>query len=268
MATLDPATLAPLYRWVDTIPLDRPKKNIARDFSDGVLMSQVIHYFFPRLVELHNYSASNSVDQKNYNWKTLNNKVFKKMGFMLSPTDIEAVVTCKKHAIERVLLLMQAKIAEYQRTQGGHGTGTAPDALDAHVSSTAAVAAVAAVPATVSPTNQTMGRKANQSQYASSAAAPVPTRHRSIDHTHSSSSSRSSDPSSASHGHGHGPASSASSMPSASASVSSPSVRDLQETVDILQLKVSKLEQLLQLKNSKIASLQARIEQLEGKGTR
>jgi len=267
MATLDPATLAPLYRWVDTIPLDRPKKNIARDFSDGVLMSQVIHYFFPRLVELHNYSASNSVDQKNYNWKTLNNKVFKKMGFMLSPTDIEAVVTCKKHAIERVLLLMQAKIAEYQRTQGGHGTGTAPDALDAHVSSTAAVAAV---PATVSPTNQTMGRKANQSQYASSAAAPVPTRHRSIDHTHSSSSSRSSDPSSASHGHGHGhgPASSASSMPSASASVSSPSVRDLQETVDILQLKVSKLEQLLQLKNSKIASLQARIEQLEGKGTR
>ena len=72
MSDLDPAALSHLYRWIDTIPLDRPKKNIARDFSDGVLMSQVVHYFFPKIVELHNYSASNSIDQKNYNWKTLN----------------------------------------------------------------------------------------------------------------------------------------------------------------------------------------------------
>lgn len=72
MADLDPTALSHLYRWIDTIPLDRPKRNIARDFSDGVLMSQVVHYFFPRIVELHNYSASNSIDQKNYNWKTLN----------------------------------------------------------------------------------------------------------------------------------------------------------------------------------------------------
>ena len=72
MSELDPSSLSQLYRWIDTIPLDRPKKNIARDFSDGVLMSQVVHYFFPKMVELHNYSASNSIDQKNYNWKTLN----------------------------------------------------------------------------------------------------------------------------------------------------------------------------------------------------
>ena len=24
-----------LYSWIDTIPLSRPKKNIARDFADG-----------------------------------------------------------------------------------------------------------------------------------------------------------------------------------------------------------------------------------------
>ena len=27
--------LAELYRWVDTVKLSRPKRNIARDFSDG-----------------------------------------------------------------------------------------------------------------------------------------------------------------------------------------------------------------------------------------
>jgi hypothetical protein len=27
--------LKPLYMWIDQIPLSRPKRNIARDFSDG-----------------------------------------------------------------------------------------------------------------------------------------------------------------------------------------------------------------------------------------
>jgi hypothetical protein len=67
-----------LYTWVDEIPLSRPKRNIARDFSDGgereavilwlhvhvlrlptllcaVLMAEVVHHYFPKLVELHNY---------------------------------------------------------------------------------------------------------------------------------------------------------------------------------------------------------------------
>lgn len=31
----DDAELEQLYTWIDSIPLSRPKKNIARDFSDG-----------------------------------------------------------------------------------------------------------------------------------------------------------------------------------------------------------------------------------------
>ena len=34
--------LKPLYQWVDEIPLSRPKRNIARDFADGVLVAEVI----------------------------------------------------------------------------------------------------------------------------------------------------------------------------------------------------------------------------------
>lgn len=44
------------YGKVDTINLSRPKKHIARDFADGVLMAEVVHHFLPKLVELHNYS--------------------------------------------------------------------------------------------------------------------------------------------------------------------------------------------------------------------
>jgi hypothetical protein len=64
--------LKEIYNWVDEIPLTRPKRNISRDFADGVLAAEIIHYFFPNLVELHNYSNVNSVQQKSYNWKTLN----------------------------------------------------------------------------------------------------------------------------------------------------------------------------------------------------
>jgi hypothetical protein len=64
-----------LYTWVDSIPLTRPKRAIARDFADGVLVAELVAHYCPRLVQLHNYSAASSAAQKLYNWTTLNQKV-------------------------------------------------------------------------------------------------------------------------------------------------------------------------------------------------
>ena len=72
---MDDAELQRLYAWVDEIPLSRPKRNIARDFADGVLVAEVCHHYFPRLVDLHNYPPANSMQQKLYNWDTLNSRV-------------------------------------------------------------------------------------------------------------------------------------------------------------------------------------------------
>lgn len=63
-----------IYNWVDEIPLSRPKKNISRDFCDGVLVSEIVHHYYPKLVELHNYSSAHSTSGKLYNWNTLNCK--------------------------------------------------------------------------------------------------------------------------------------------------------------------------------------------------
>ena len=43
-----------IYEWVDSIPLSRQKKNIARDFNDAVLLAEMIKYHYPRLVDYHN----------------------------------------------------------------------------------------------------------------------------------------------------------------------------------------------------------------------
>jgi hypothetical protein len=50
-----------IYNWVDKIPLSRPKRNISRDFADGVMVAEIVDHFWPKLVELHNYSAGNSL---------------------------------------------------------------------------------------------------------------------------------------------------------------------------------------------------------------
>ena len=61
-----------IYGWIDQIPLSRPKKNMARDFADGVLLAEVIAYYQPKLVEIHNYVPANSSSKKMSNWNTLN----------------------------------------------------------------------------------------------------------------------------------------------------------------------------------------------------
>jgi len=100
---MDDEELQRLYAWVDEIPLSRPKRNIARDFADGVLAAEVCHHYFPRLVDLHNYPPANSMQQKLYNWETLNSRVLRKLGAALPRADIEAVCQCAPGAVERVL---------------------------------------------------------------------------------------------------------------------------------------------------------------------
>ena len=64
--------VAELYLWVDEVPFSRPKKLIARDFSDAVLMAELVAHFLPRLVDVKNYVPSTATQTKVGNWKLLN----------------------------------------------------------------------------------------------------------------------------------------------------------------------------------------------------
>jgi hypothetical protein len=39
-----------VYSWVDEIPLSRKKSNINRDFSDAVLLAEIVHFFDPKRI--------------------------------------------------------------------------------------------------------------------------------------------------------------------------------------------------------------------------
>ena len=110
---LDDEELQRIYQWVDEVPLSRPKRNIARDFADGVLVAEIVSHYFPRLVELHNYSAANSYAQKIYNWNTLNTKVFRKLGFTAQKQELDELCNCHAQAAEKLLKQLQIKMAKY-----------------------------------------------------------------------------------------------------------------------------------------------------------
>ena len=116
---LDDEELQRIYQWVDEVPLSRPKRNIARDFADGVLVAEIVSHYFPRLVELHNYSAANSYAQKIYNWNTLNTKVFRKLGFTAQKQELDELCNCHAQAAEK--LLKQLQTSSQGSAPGRHG---------------------------------------------------------------------------------------------------------------------------------------------------
>ncbi len=205
---LDDEQLRTLYAWIDQIPLSRPKKSISRDFSDGVLMAEIIAAYFPSLVELHNYTPAHSVKQKIYNFETLNQKVLRKLGYVLTRSTIEDVVNCKPLAVEHVLNQLQLKMAKYKEKKSKMQPEMNSPVSNSNMNkykSPSSPTPPAAMKQGENPYN--MGR--NVRAY--------------IDEEILYEKDR--------------------------------QIQDLQETVKILELKVSKLEQLVRLKDNKIQKL-------------
>ncbi|XP_032523268.2 sperm flagellar protein 1-like [Danaus plexippus] len=96
--------------WVDTFKLSRPTKKINRDFSDAVLLAEILSVHYPKLVEMHNYPPRNSHSLKLNNWMTLNRKVLKKLRLNLCSNTMEQLANCAPGVIERVLVMVRDKI--------------------------------------------------------------------------------------------------------------------------------------------------------------
>jgi hypothetical protein len=199
--------LRALYAWIDAIPLSRPKRNIQRDFSDGVLLAEVVSIYFPALVEVHNYGAANSLKQKMYNFETLNSRVLKKLGYQIPRSAIDDIVNCRPGAIESVLNNLQLKMAKYREKKALADALSPREGGESHKT-----------PRNVNSSGNARGgvRAGNSGGGKQSVMASVDEELLMEKETQ---------------------------------------IRDLQETVEILELKIAKLEQLVRLKDSKIAKL-------------
>ena len=204
--------LRALYAWIDAIPLSRPKRNIARDFSDGVLFAEVIAAYFPHLVELHNYTTANSVKQKVYNFETLNTRVLRKLDYAIPRNTIDDIVNCRAGTVEAVLNGLQFKMAKYREKKASQTSSSSPSSSP-HKSQQQVKSATKA---------QTTTEKSMKSK---------------INHTQSSKEAI------------------LASVDEEILLEKEQHIRELQETVEILELKVAKLEQLVRIKDNKIQKL-------------
>lgn len=102
--------LEEIYTWIEHIPFSKPKRNIARDFSDGVFMAELLKRYYPRYVDVHNYIPGNSIAKKVDNWSTLNRKVLTKLDMKLGKEVIHQLANSQPGVIEKVLTDLRTKI--------------------------------------------------------------------------------------------------------------------------------------------------------------
>ncbi len=103
-----------IFEWVDQTVFSREKKDINRDFHDGVLIAELIKANIPSLIDLHNYIPTNSKEKKRMNWLLLNKKVFLKLGFQLSDEEIDNIINSRKNCVNSLLRQLYVLIKNYK----------------------------------------------------------------------------------------------------------------------------------------------------------
>ncbi|XP_075428878.1 sperm flagellar protein 1 isoform X1 [Ascaphus truei] len=228
----DEENLHELYSWVDKIPLSRPKRNITRDFSDGVLAAELVKFYFPKFVEMHNYVPANSTQQKLSNWTTLNKKVLNKLNFSVPGDVIHKVVQCSPGVVELVLNTLRRKIEEKQKQ-----------------SKAAADSSQEQNPAIQSNNHTDTGYSSKHSSNGTESSPPP---------------AEKGDPGSKTQ-HGYAQAANTDASLRIQLAKKEQALLASQESVQILQVKMHRLEHLLHLKNVRIDDLTRRLQQAEQK---
>ncbi|XP_043992029.1 sperm flagellar protein 1-like isoform X2 [Gambusia affinis] len=98
--------------WLDKIPFSRHKKHISRDFSDGVMVAEVVQHYFPKIIDIHNYITSCNTQQKLRNWNFLNKRVFSIMDFYVSEETVEKIVSSTPGVVLQVLFFLKDKLGK------------------------------------------------------------------------------------------------------------------------------------------------------------
>jgi hypothetical protein len=103
--------------WLNIIPLSRRTGNLARDFSDGVMLAEILKYYYPRHVDLHNYPPVFKRASKFENWFTLNKKVLRKLDIGISVITIEKIVSGEIDAVLNLLTEIRLEIEKAKEGQ-------------------------------------------------------------------------------------------------------------------------------------------------------
>lgn len=244
-----------VYTWVDKHALSRPKRNIGRDFADAVCVAEILKFYFPSLVDLHNYVPSFSQRQKNENWSTMNQKVFRKLNLQVDPQDLKDIATAVPGAVERFLLVLMEKIPLVQekiqarqqqqqqqhqlassgRARSGSATGATGATTNVMTSATSRGPSPIGSARAVAGASGGAGRSSSNSHHTNVAGVNGELMNSARGHSQSNSMNDAAKDHEISH---------------------------LRDSVRLLTAKIKQMEELLKLRDSKIRDLQDRVVEL------
>ena len=101
-----------ILAWLDTIPLSRPVRNLDTDFSDGILVAEIVAYFFPEYVDLDMFHIAKNMSQRTKNWRLLNSDVLPKLSLHAPGTVVHDITNGDNRAVELFLLHLREKLEE------------------------------------------------------------------------------------------------------------------------------------------------------------
>lgn len=110
-----------LCAWIESIPFLKPKRNLSalsfyRDFSDAVILADILKHYYPRNVDLHNYIPASNLHLKRENWHTLNRKVLPKIDIKLTKEFINQLANGNQAAIEKLLFEIKNKVEKIHQS--------------------------------------------------------------------------------------------------------------------------------------------------------
>ena len=104
---------ADLLGWLETIPLSRPVRHLESDFADGVLIGEIVAYYFPEFVDFDLFRPARNMSQRAKNWRRLNSDVLPKLSLTAPGTLVHHITNGDQRSVELFLLHLREKIEEH-----------------------------------------------------------------------------------------------------------------------------------------------------------
>lgn len=88
-----------VHKWLQSLDLTFPVRNIRRDFSNGYLVAEIFSWYYPQDIQMHSYNNCSGLQGKLGNWSQLQT-FFKRRSIDIPLELIDGTLHCRPDAAE------------------------------------------------------------------------------------------------------------------------------------------------------------------------
>jgi len=88
-------------------------RNLDTDFADGILVAEIVAYFFPEYVDFDMFHVARNMSQRTNNWRLLNSDILTKLSLDAPGTVVHDITNENNRAAELFLLHLREKLEEH-----------------------------------------------------------------------------------------------------------------------------------------------------------